>query len=125
MTIACPATSGVVSGVIDAVDCNIRVLAHQSYRDLVGPGTTFATVLTAMLTIYIALIGYQLLLGRGQLRLTVLPVSGLKIGLIMAFTQPLGLLVLLVWQVWAFFGAAATAMMIMIRYRLWQPDPVR
>jgi type IV secretion system protein VirB6 len=85
MTMACPATSGIVSGVVDAVDCNIRVLVHQTYRDLVGPGTVFAGVLTAMLTIYVALIGYQLLLGRGQLRLTALPVSALKIGLIMAF----------------------------------------
>jgi type IV secretion system protein VirB6 len=81
----CPASPGVVGGVISAVDCNIRVLVHQAYRDLVGPGTVFAAVLTAMLTIYIALIGYQLLLGRGQLRLTALPVAALKIGLIMAF----------------------------------------
>ncbi len=85
MAAACSTSSGLVRGLIDAIDCNIRVLAHESYRELVGPGTTFATVLTAMLTIYIALIGYQLLLGRGNIRLTVLPVIALKIGLIMAF----------------------------------------
>jgi type IV secretion system protein VirB6 len=74
-----------VRGLIDSVDCHIRVLVHDSYRDLVGPGTTFAAVFTAMLTIYIALIGYQMLLGRGGVRLTVLPVIALKIGVIMAF----------------------------------------
>lgn len=82
---ACPASNSIVGGLIDSVDCHIRVLAHESFRELVGPGTTFAAALTAMLTIYIALIGYQLLLGRGNLRLTVLPVTALKIGLIMAF----------------------------------------
>lgn len=81
----CPASSSLVGGLIDTVDCHIRVLAHDTFRQLVGPGTTFASALTAMLTIYIALIGYQLLLGRGNLRLTVLPVTALKIGLIMAF----------------------------------------
>lgn len=82
---ACPASNSLVGGLIDTVDCHIRLLAHESFRELVGPGTTFAAALTAMLTIYIALIGYQLLLGLGNLRLTVLPVIALKIGLIMAF----------------------------------------
>lgn len=74
-----------VGGLIDTVDCHIRVLAQDSFRELVGPGTTFAAALTGMLTVYIGLIGYQLLLGRGNLRLTVLPVMALKIGLILAF----------------------------------------
>lgn len=82
---ACPVSSGIVGGLIDTVDCHIRVLAQDSFRELVGPGTTFAAALTGMLTVYIGLIGYQLLLGRGNLRLTVLPVTALKIGLIMAF----------------------------------------
>lgn len=82
---ACPASNGIVGGLIDTVDCHIRVMAHESFRELVGPGTTFAAALTGLLTIYIAMIGYQLLLGRGNLRLTGLPVTALKIGLIMAF----------------------------------------
>lgn len=80
-----PSADGLVHGLVDSVDCHIRTLAHDSYRDLVGPGTPFAAAFTAMLTIYIALIGYQLLLGRGALRLTSLPIMALKIGLIMAF----------------------------------------
>lgn len=85
MTAACPSSGGVVRGLVDSVDCHIRVLVHDSYRELVGPGTTFAAVFTAMLTIYIALIGYQMLLGRGGVRLTALPVMALKVGMIMAF----------------------------------------
>ncbi|MEZ5960022.1 MAG: type IV secretion system protein [Hyphomonadaceae bacterium] len=82
---ACPISNGIVRGLIDTVDCNVRMLVQDSFRELVGPGTTFAAALTGLLTIYIALIGYQLLLGRGGLRLTMLPATALKVGLIMAF----------------------------------------
>ncbi|MES1202254.1 MAG: type IV secretion system protein [Pseudomonadota bacterium] len=87
LMVLCPAqpNEGLIGGLIDTVDCHIRVLAHDSYRELVGPGTVFAGVFTALLTIYIALVGYQLLLGRGGLRVLDLPVAALKIGLIMAF----------------------------------------
>ena len=83
----CPARTdaGMVSGIVETVDCHIRILVQDSYRDLVGPNTWFAAAFTGMLTIYIALIGYQLLFGRGGLRVTELPFSMLKIGLILAF----------------------------------------
>ncbi len=82
-TCATSASEGLVRGVLDNVDCNIRVLVHDSYRDLLGPGTVFATAFTGLLTIYVALIGYQMVLGRGA-PLTRLPVIALKVGLIMA-----------------------------------------
>lgn len=83
----CPASPdlGMVGGVIETVDCHIRALVQDTYRDLVGPNTLFATAFTGLLTIYIALLGYQLLFGRGGLRVTELPIVGLKIGLILAF----------------------------------------
>jgi type IV secretion system protein VirB6 len=83
----CPALpeKGMVGSVIDTVDCHIRVLVQDSYRQLVGPDTWFATAFTGLLTIYIALLGYQLLFGRGGMRVTELPIVGLKIGLILAF----------------------------------------
>ena len=83
----CPSTAqdGLVNGLVSNVDCHIRVLVQQSYSDLVGPNTLFATALTGLLTIYIALVGYQILIGRGGLRVTDLPVTALKIGLILAF----------------------------------------
>ena len=84
----CPANpaQGLIERLFGVVDCHIRVIAHDSYRDLVGPGTLFANVFTVLLTIYIALIGYQLMIGRGGLRLAQMPVEALKIGLILAFT---------------------------------------
>jgi type IV secretion system protein VirB6 len=83
----CPsyADSGMVFAIVETVDCHIRVLVQQSYRDLVGPNTVFAQAFTGLLTIYIALIGYQLLFGRGGLRVTELPVTAMKVGLILAF----------------------------------------
>lgn len=83
----CPQVDGIgmVGGVIDTVDCHIRILIHDTYRNLVGPNTWFAAAFTAMLTIYIALIGYQLMFGRGGLRVAALPATALKIGLIFAF----------------------------------------
>ena len=76
---------GLVSGLIGTVDCHIRTLVQESYREIVGPNTLFAAVLTGLLTIYIALLGYQILLGRGGLRVTDLPVTAMKIGLVLAF----------------------------------------
>lgn len=77
--------AGMVASVLETVDCHIRVLVHDSYRELVGPDTWFAAAFTAMLTIYVALAGYQMMIGRGGLRLADLPSSALKIGLIFAF----------------------------------------
>lgn len=84
----CPADPGLglIARLFGVVDCHIRVLVHDSYRDLVGPDTPFANVLTVLLTIYIAVIGYQLMIGRGGLRLSQMPVEALKVGLILAFT---------------------------------------
>lgn len=83
----CPASAanGMVSALVETVDCHIRVLVQDSYRQLVGPDTVFATAFTGLLTIYIALIGYQLLFGRGGLKVTDLPITAMKIGLILAF----------------------------------------
>jgi type IV secretion system protein VirB6 len=77
-------SQGLIHGLMDSVDCHVRVLVSDSYADLVGPGTLFAAIFTGFLTIYVALIGYQMLLGRGGLLLSRLPLIGIKLGLIMA-----------------------------------------
>jgi type IV secretion system protein VirB6 len=81
---AAAGSQGLIHGLMDSVDCHVRVLVSDSYADLVGPGTLFAAIFTGFLTIYVALIGYQLLLGRGGLLLSRLPIIGIKLGLIMA-----------------------------------------
>lgn len=83
----CPSNpqDGLVNGLVNVVDCHVRGLVQESYRELVGPDTWFADALTGLLTIYIALLGYQILFGRGGLRVTELPLIAVKIGLILAF----------------------------------------
>ena len=47
----CPAPpeEGMVGGVLETVDCHIRVLVHDTYRSLVGPDTLFSTAFTGLL----------------------------------------------------------------------------
>ena len=77
-------SAGLVASVLDTVDCHIRIIVHDNYRELVGSNTWFAVALTAMVTIYVALVGYQLMTGRG-VRLLDLTLGALKIGLTFAF----------------------------------------
>ena len=56
---------GFVSSVVHFVDCQAEVLGTGSWQALATPGSTLSLLLTAFLTIFIALIGYNLLLGRG------------------------------------------------------------
>ncbi len=53
-----------VSGVVGFVDCHMVALGEEGYRAL-GPTTAFGFVLTGLLTIYVALIGYRMILGYG------------------------------------------------------------
>lgn len=82
----CPVSenAGIVPGLVGTVDCHIRVLVQDTYLALVGPNTMFGAAFTGLLTIYVALVGVQLMLGRGGLRVLDLPAAALKIGLIMA-----------------------------------------
>ncbi len=95
---ASPPGAGIVTGLIATVDCYIEDFAQGTYRDLVGPGTTFAAAFTVLLTVYIAAMGYQLLIGRGGLRLTDLPVTSLKVGIIFAFLTSWAAYQMLVYQ---------------------------
>lgn len=83
----CPtpeADIGMVQGLLGSVDCNVRVMAEMGYGALAQPGSPFAPALTAMLTLYVGFLGFQLLLGRGSLRVGDLTVTVLKIGVILA-----------------------------------------
>jgi len=78
--------SGLISGVIDAVDCHTRVFAEAGYDQLTAPSSPFQVWLTALLVIYVAVLGYQMLLGAGGARLSDLPMTALKIGVVLALT---------------------------------------
>jgi type IV secretion system protein VirB6 len=81
----CPAfdpTGPYVSQVVGFVDCHSLALAAAGYRAL-GPGTAFGMALSGLLTIYVALIGYRLLLG-GQITLREGVWSALRLGFVLA-----------------------------------------
>ncbi len=83
MSCQIPADTGVIRGVLGAVDCNTRGFAQLGY-ERVTASPTFQTALTALLTIYVAFIGYRLLFARDGARLSDAPGMALKIGAILA-----------------------------------------
>lgn len=83
----CPATApdvGLVQSLLGSVDCNVRVMAETGYGALAEPGSFFAPALTAILTLYIAILGFQMLVGRAPLRVGDLTITVLKIGAVLA-----------------------------------------
>jgi type IV secretion system protein VirB6 len=62
----------------------VQELVRSGYDALFQPSSVFATVLTVLLTLYVALIGYQLLLGRSQLNITDFALTAVKLGAVVA-----------------------------------------
>lgn len=58
-------SSGFIGSMTQFVDCRAQLLGSGAYQALASPGSTLSIVLTGFLTIFVALIGYNLLLGRG------------------------------------------------------------
>ena len=89
MSLACPAPSpdlGVIGSVLTAVDCNVRSFSQSGYAALTGQHSFFPAAVTALLTIYVAVLGLRLLLGLGSARLADSPLIALKIGVILALS---------------------------------------
>lgn len=63
---AVPAGAGFISSMTGYIDCQAQVLGTGAWSALAAPGSTLQLVLTGFLTIFIALIGYNLLLGRSM-----------------------------------------------------------
>ena len=85
---ACPAfdpSGPYVTGLTGFVDCQVQALGENGYLAL-GTGSSFGLALTGMLTIYVALLGYRMLLGDAPtLRGGV--VAMVKIGFVIALAQ--------------------------------------
>ncbi|MEN9873304.1 MAG: hypothetical protein RL186_201 [Pseudomonadota bacterium] len=77
---------GLVRGLLETVDCNIREGVHGGYNALLGPGSPTAALVTVLLTIYVALLGFRLLTGRTDLRVGDLPVIAIKLGAVVMLT---------------------------------------
>lgn len=63
-TCAAAAGFGLISSTDSYIDCQARTFGSGVYQTLAAPGSSFSAVLTGFLTVFIALIGYNLLLGR-------------------------------------------------------------
>ena len=74
---------GIIRGVLATVECQTRVYAQGGYLALTQGSGAFQAALTALLTIYVALIGYRMLFAQGDTRLSDAPMIGLKIGMIL------------------------------------------
>lgn len=100
MSAACTISpaAGAVRSVLWSVDCNTREFARQGYEALAG-GQMFQTAVTVALTIYIALVGYRLLLAPDGARLSDGPRMALKVGTILALVSSWGLFQTLVFDV--------------------------
>ncbi|WP_421935913.1 type IV secretion system protein [Phenylobacterium sp.] len=85
MSQACAAMvdDGVIRGVLATVECQTRVYAESGYQALTQGSPVFQGVLTAVLTIYVALIGYRMLFAQGSARLSDAPGIAIKIGVIL------------------------------------------
>lgn len=86
---ACPtitANDGVIRGVLQAVDCQTHRFARSGYEALAAPDSPFQAWLTALLIIYVAVLGYRMLFGAASTRLSDFPLTALKIGAVLALT---------------------------------------
>lgn len=60
---AVPSGAGFISATTNALDCQAQILGSGAWQALAVPGSTLSVVLTGFLILFIALIGYNLLLG--------------------------------------------------------------
>jgi type IV secretion system protein VirB6 len=77
-------TDPLVRQLTTTVDCNVHTLAHDGYSALFGQSGGFGGVLTVALTLYVALLGYQLMLGRTQFRVSDFAVRAVSLGAVLA-----------------------------------------
>ncbi len=79
-----PPEMGLVEGLLGSVECNVLNMAEAGYGAIARPGSSFSVALTIMLTLYIGLLGFRLMIGRAPLRIDDLTMTVLKIGAVLA-----------------------------------------
>ena len=78
-----PEGAGFIRSILAYLDCQAQMLGAGGYQALAATGSILALVLTGFLTLYIALFGYRMLMGRGpDLRTGIL--AFVKIGVVLA-----------------------------------------
>jgi type IV secretion system protein VirB6 len=119
---SCPVhpDAGVVRAVLGSVDCGTRDFAHRGYELLTG-GAAFQAGLTAILTIYVALVGWRMLFASDGARLADGPRMALKVGAVLALVSSWNLFEVLVFDVAA---KAPDEIAALIAPTHGRPDPV-
>lgn len=82
--------TGLVAPLLEQVDCQVAAYVETAYGAMFGPFGFLEPALTAALTIYIAIYGFQLIMGRSGLSLSGLAPKVLAIGLVLAFATRWG-----------------------------------
>jgi type IV secretion system protein VirB6 len=111
----CPAygpDDPLVRSLLGVVDCNVQELIASGYGALFDPQGVFAAVLTVMLTLYVALIGYRLMLGRSPLTISDFTLSAVKLGAVLALATQWGAYQQLVYHA-LFYGPQQLADLIL------------
>jgi type IV secretion system protein VirB6 len=107
---ACPSVppaGSFLRGMLDFVDCQAQSIGAEGYRALAAPGSTLSLLLLGFLTLFVALFGYRLLLGRTPgVREGVLAL--VKIGIVLALATGWTAYRTLIYDV-AFHGPAELA----------------
>lgn len=80
------ADGGIASELVGAIDCFVRGDAAAGYARFAGPGSPFAVLLATALTLYVAFVGYRLILGHADLGLRALAPRLFLLGGILALT---------------------------------------
>lgn len=97
--VSCPAADALlVQGLIGSVDCQVHGLAQAGYAALSAPGSPVSTLLTVLMTLYVAFMGYRLVLGRGALRIGDATIAAVKLALVVALATNWALLETLVYD---------------------------
>jgi len=112
---ACPSPGPedpLVRSLLGVVDCNVQQLIYSGYDSLFRPSGAFSGVLTVLLTLYVALIGYQLLLGRSPLNVTDFALTAVKLGVVVALATQWGTYQQLVYH-FLFYGPQQIANVIL------------
>ena len=83
----CPAPDlkdALVQSLLVSTDCHVRALVETGYGAIFGAQGQFGAVLTALLVIYVALIGFRLMLGRGPLSVGETVLNAVKLSAVLA-----------------------------------------
>ncbi len=93
MADACPVPGPddpLVQSLLYSTDCHVQGLVRSGYGSLFEGSGAFGGVLTALLTVWVALIGYRLLLGRSQLSIGEFALTAVKLGAVVALATQWG-----------------------------------